>query len=263
LIDPIYLILYVVIGLFTGVISALFGIGGGIVFIPTLLFTLPVLLPGSEIIPLVTISTSLFAGSFAATSSFINHLRIGNINIKAAVLLAAGTVVSALIVPRILITMPTEMVTGLMVIILSAVAIKMFFDKEDHSSVMRLNLYWLTPIGILVGAISASGGLGGGIFYLPILHYVFGFDVKRAIGTSVMTVALTMISAAASYATAECPEIFGMQLGFVHLGAGLALGLSAAAGAFIGIRFHDRIHSNKMKKFFAILIIIMVIKLVV
>lgn len=263
MIDPIYLIVYVIIGLFTGVISALFGIGGGIVFIPTLLFTLPALLPGSEIIPLVTISTSLFAGSFAATSSFINHFRIGNINFEAAALLAAGTVVSALIIPRILITMPTEIVSGLMVIVLSGVAIKMFFDKEEHSSVMRLNIYWLTPIGIMVGAISAAGGLGGGIFYLPILHYLFGFSVKRAIGTSIMTVALTMITAATSYATAECPEVFGMQLGFVHLGAGLVLGISAVVGAFIGIKFHDKFQSSKMKKYFAILIIIMVIKLLV
>ncbi|MBU1100976.1 MAG: sulfite exporter TauE/SafE family protein [Bacteroidetes bacterium] len=261
MIDPIYFVLYIVIGLFTGIISALFGIGGGIVFIPTLLFTLPALLPGSEIIPLIAISTSLFAGSFASTSSFFNHFRIKNIDFKAAALLAGGTVISAIFVPRILITIPSDAITGILALILSGVAIKMLLDKGDNSPVRKLNIYFITPMGILVGAISAAGGLGGGIFYLPILHYLFGFDIKKAVGTSIMTVSITMITAAASYATADCPESFAMQLGFIHFGVGLALGISAAVGAFIGIRYVDRFKSSKMKKYFAILIIIMVIKL--
>ncbi len=259
--DIILYIGYVFIGFITGLLSALLGIGGGIVFIPTLLFTLPHIIPGSEIITFISVSTSLFAGSFASSSSCINHIRIKNINKSGALYLAFGTLVTAAITPQIIINVSPEFVKYFVGIILSVVAIKMLIEKEGKAKNLHLPKFVLIFFGGIVGTISAIGGFGGGVFFVPILHYMYGLDVIKSIGTSTFPVAVTMIVSAISYAIATPSESFPFQLGYIHLSSGLILGISSISGAFIGIRLIKKVNSKWLKKLFALLVFVFVIKL--
>ncbi len=91
--------LFLVIGVFAGVLSGMFGIGGGIVIVPALLLV-------AKMSPLTATGTSLGAlllpvGALGAWE----YYRHGNINIKAAVLIAAGLFVGAWFGARIAHTM--------------------------------------------------------------------------------------------------------------------------------------------------------------
>src|SRR3982751_1336077 len=82
-------ILYIIIGLAGGVLSGLFGIGGGVVIVPALLFF-------AEMTPLAATGTSLGAlllpvGALGAWT----YYRAGNLDIRASALIAAGLFVGA------------------------------------------------------------------------------------------------------------------------------------------------------------------------
>jgi uncharacterized membrane protein YfcA len=77
-------ILYIIIGLAAGVLSGLFGIGGGVVIVPALLFF-------AEMTPLAATGTSLGAlllpvGALGAWT----YYRTGNLDIRASALVAVG-----------------------------------------------------------------------------------------------------------------------------------------------------------------------------
>jgi len=103
LIDFSFIIILLVVGFATGILSGLFGIGGGVIFVPTLFFSLPKLGVPETTLVLTVIATSLFAGSFASSSSFINHFRHKNVSIESGLYLAFGSIITASITPKIIV----------------------------------------------------------------------------------------------------------------------------------------------------------------
>jgi uncharacterized protein len=82
-------ILYIIIGLAAGVLSGLFGIGGGVVIVPALLFF-------AEMTPLAATGTSLGAlllpvGALGAWT----YYQAGSLDIRASGLIAAGLFIGA------------------------------------------------------------------------------------------------------------------------------------------------------------------------
>jgi hypothetical protein len=82
-------ILYIIIGLAAGVLSGLFGIGGGVVIVPALLFF-------AEMTPLAATGTSLGAlllpvGALGAWT----YYRAGNLDMRASALIAVGLFLGA------------------------------------------------------------------------------------------------------------------------------------------------------------------------
>lgn len=56
-------------------------------------------------------------------------------------------------------------------------------------------------LGILIGAISALLGVGGGFFYVPALVILFGIDPRIAVGTSLAIITFTTLSATIGYSS--------------------------------------------------------------
>jgi hypothetical protein len=83
----------------------------------------------------------------------------------------------------------------------------------------------LSLVGILVGAMSGFFGIGGGSILIPILLAI-GFDIKTAIGISVIQMVFT--------------SIFGSYLnykkGSLKVDDGIFVGLGGFAGGFIGVK---------------------------
>jgi uncharacterized membrane protein YfcA len=73
---------------FGGVVSALLGIGGGLVFVPILSIVL--LLPIH-----VVVATSMFTMVFTSFAGVVQHWTLGNVNLEYGLLLAVGAVVGA------------------------------------------------------------------------------------------------------------------------------------------------------------------------
>jgi hypothetical protein len=92
---PALLILFLVIGLLAGILSGLFGIGGGVVIVPALIFI-------AGFVPITATGTSLGAlllpvGALGA----LEYYRKGHLNIRAALLIALGLFLGAWVGARL------------------------------------------------------------------------------------------------------------------------------------------------------------------
>jgi len=249
-------------GIVTGIASSMLGIGGGLIFIPVLTLLLPHFnLPTNRLIQIV-VATSLFAGSFSSSGAFIQHWRMHNVVFKKALPLLTGSLISAFIVPEFVISLDASVLKILLLVILLSVAVKLLFEKNGEIRISKkLNDIFLFPFGLIVGGISALTGLGGGIIFVPILTFFFAEDIKSAIGTSTLVVAVTMISSAVAYGLLSSGiEVTKGLIGYIHIYSGLLLGMGALIGNFAGARFFKKYPSKIIKKLFAVFIIIIILK---
>lgn len=112
------------IGLVAGVFSGMFGIGGGIVIVPALLFLV-------KMKQLEALGTSLAAlippvGLLGA----IEYYRNGLVNLKYAALIAGGLAVGAYFGAKIMIALPPGVAKRAYAIFLVAVAVRMLLEKK-------------------------------------------------------------------------------------------------------------------------------------
>ncbi|MBN2572722.1 MAG: sulfite exporter TauE/SafE family protein, partial [Ignavibacteriales bacterium] len=252
------------IGILAGISSGMFGVGGGVIFVPAIYFYLSYIGVDDNIIPFVSIATSLFAGSLSSLSSFVNHYIIKNIDFKKAFLLSSGSVVTAVLTPFFVIKIQPSIFRYVLIVILVLVALKMFIENgnKNKSSEKKLSNLFLIFFGFIVGIISSFSGLGGGVIFVPLLVYFYSLDIKRAVGTSALVVFFTMLSSAITFALIAKGNGVGInQIGYVNYFIGIILGGGAIIGATFGVRLVKTLNSIMLKKIFAIFIIIVIIKM--
>ncbi len=260
--DIIIFIVLAFSGIVTGIASGMLGIGGGLIFIPVLTIILPYFnLPARQIIHIV-VATSLFAGSFSSGGAFFHHLNMKNVDFRKGIPLLSGSLISAFIIPEFVISLNEELLKLILLIILLSVAVKLLLEKDGEVKIKKkLGDIYLFPFGLIVGGISALTGLGGGIIFVPILTFFFALDIKKAIGTATLVVAVTMISSTVAYGLLSS-ELSGNQglIGFIHIYAGSLLGTGALIGNFGGAKIFKKYPSAIIKKIFAVFIIIIILK---
>lgn len=243
----------------------MFGIGGGLVFLPTLLFILPHIGVENNLVTISAIATSLFAGIFSSSSSFVNHWKKDNVSLENGLFLGVGCVISASIVPRVIVNLDPTALKYLISVFLITVAILFFFSKDEkQKSYKHLDKRALFILGIVFGGVGSLIGFGGGVFYVPLLIYYFKGNIKLAVGTSTPAVVLTMLSAIVSFIFLSKnwnPDTY--QLGYINILIGSLLGIGAVIGAWVGVKLIHIIPDAVFKKIFSVFLLVSIIKILV
>ncbi len=215
-------------------------------------------------LPFLVVATSLFAGSFASVSGFIKHLSHRNVLLRKGLLLGLGSFISSFLGPQIITKLDPSLPRIFISLILIILVIKMNFgDKIIRGFRIELHQKYLFWFGILLGFIASITGLGGGVFYVPLLYYLFNAEMHKAIGTSLLAVSLTMLSSAMSYLLINQSESFVQwQIGYVYLLAGIPLGIGSLMGAVVGSSISFKCPEVLLKRIFSLFLAIVVIKLI-
>lgn len=100
---------------------------------------------------------------------------------------------------------------------------------------------WLVVIGFVGGGLSALLGIGGGLIAVPVLLYVGRLPVKSVAPTALAGVCLTTLSGGLGYLTAATgPAVSGWMLGFIDFRMALALSAGAVLTVPLGVRVNRR-----------------------
>jgi uncharacterized protein len=111
----------------------------------------------------------------------------------------------------------------------------------------------LAAIGTIAGVFSGLLGVGGGAVIVPLLILWFGFDERRATGTSLGAIVII----------AGVAVIIQAVYGNVHVLEGVLVGLPAIGGVLFGTWLQQRVPLEAISLLFAILAVVVAVQLVV
>ena len=205
----------VVLGFLVGLLSGMFGVGGGFLTTPLLIFY--------GIPPTVAVASAATQITGASVSGVMVHMRRGGVDMKMGGVMIAGgflgSIVGAALFRLLQASGQIDVVIGfLYVLILGWIGILMLKDglkslgligpKSDEAPRARHNrwvaslpLRWrfhgsglyISPIapfalGVLAGTLTVLLGIGGGFILVPAMIYLLGMPARVVIGTSLFMV---------------------------------------------------------------------------
>ena len=183
----LYTIEGIAIGFLTGTIAALFGVGGGVLAIPMMIFLLnvpPAIAVGTNSV--IIIVTTLMSAYF--------HLKQGTLR-KEGIYLGLGGVIGTFIGNELFfLAGSTGIMKKILGILFIVVGIMTLLPRKTGKG-RKLSKPALFAIGIFVGTFAALMGMSGGMWLNPTL-VLLGMDIKEAIGTSVAALPLITIFSA-------------------------------------------------------------------
>ncbi|GAA1935855.1 sulfite exporter TauE/SafE family protein [Microbacterium aoyamense] len=178
------------IGLAAGLLSGLFGVGGGTVIVPLL-----VLILGMD--QRLASGVSLGAIVPTATVGVISYAVHGSVAWIPALILAAGAVVGAQIgtwlLPKVSITALRWGFVGFLALVIVSLFI-VVPSRDAGLPVTVATVFGLIALGLVTGVLAGLLGVGGGVVVVPVLMLLFGASDLVAKGTSLLMMIPTAIS---------------------------------------------------------------------
>ena len=212
-----------VVGALAGLASGLFGIGGGVVIVPGLVFVTAF---GQRLAH----GTSLTAIVPIAAAGTIGYATAGEVDPGAGVLMAVGALVGAPLGVAALVRVPQRGLRIAFGVLLVVAAVRLVMDASgpaasgtDPGPLDVLTALGYLATGLASGALAGLMGVGGGVVLVPALTLLFGFPLVMAKGTSLAVI----------LPTAVVGTVRNLGQGTTDLRAGLLVGVGGVVTAAI------------------------------
>ena len=255
------------IGIFAGILSGMFGVGGGVVIVPALISVYSYINPQNNFAVQTAIAASLFTIIFTSSSSTYKQAKNGNVIHLAALLIGVTSAVSVFMLSKIALNLPGETLKKIFSIVLLIVGARMLFVRKDGTNqsdvIPPYNKILCSSIGLVSGAIAAFAGLGGGIFVTPLTHYILKFPIKKSIGTSSAAVFITSLAGVFGYIVNKPPGAVEVKysLGMVDTLSALPIIAASIPFAQAGVYLNKRIHGVILTRLFAVFLLIVSLRM--
>ncbi len=218
-----------VLGLVIGFISGFFGIGGGTLLVPALLYY------GFEI--KYAIGISVMQMTFSSIFGSYLNLKNGRFKIKDGLVLGIGGFVGAQ-GSGFLVNHLSSHILSMVFLFSVCLAILKFFKSSPESDLPEVeSKLLLFIVGVFVGLIAISVGIGGGLFLTPILVGFMNYDIKKAISMSLFFIIFSSVSGFISLS----------QFGYINYEVGSIVGVSSLLGVFFGVKLSGNLDKKRHK----------------
>ena len=272
--------LIVFIGMVVGALSGLFGVGGGFLMTPLLIFLgiPPVVAVGSE-------APHVLASS---VSGVIAHWRKRNVDFKMGFFLLSGGVIGSTLGVNLFKLLKTYgqidiVIQFLFIIFLGFIGMSMAFESAKTTiknyrttSAIRTKLHqhsWIHGlpfklrfhrsklyisaippilIGFFVGVLSAMMGVGGGFIMIPAMVYILGMPTNVVVGTSLFQI--IFVTANSTFFQSYLNQTVDIVLSALMI-------LGGVIGAQIGVRIGSQLKAEYLRGILAILVLLVCAKI--
>jgi uncharacterized protein len=229
------------IGAVGGLLSGMFGVGGGIIMVP-------LLVTFAAMDQRRAATTSLAAIVPASIAGGATYMANGSVDLVVAGLVAVGGVVGSYLGARLLRRVPLVWLRWLFIALLVGVAVRMLLITPVRGTEVEIDAMValaLVGTGLAMGMAAGLFGIGGGVILVPVLIAVFGVGDLVAKGTSL----LVMLP------TALMGTITNMRAGQVDLREGAVAGLAATVASFGGVALAFLLSPRLSAVLFSILVL--------
>ncbi len=266
-------LLLLAIGGMVGMLSGMFGVGGGFILTPLLFFI--------GIPPAVAVASAANQIAGSSFSAFLTHLRRRTVDIKMGLVLLAGGMLGSLIGVQIFTLLRRsgqfEVVVSLLYVgLLGTIggmmlneSIRAIRRRNDPNALLiprkrhtwahglplkmrfrasQLYVSAIPPfaVGALVGVLAAVMGVGGGFIMVPAMIYLIGMPTKVVVGTSVFQFL---------FVTGFTTILHAVQSGTVDVMLALILLIGGVIGAQIGVTAATRLRPEQLRILLALLVL--------
>jgi len=239
------------LGIFSGFIAGLLGVGGGLIMVPALLYLLAGSVDQSALMH-TAVGTALAAIVFTSISSVRAHHTHGAIYWQYVRRLTPMILLGAFSGAMLTKAMSFDFMRLFFALFEFGVAIVMYFGISSASHVDHLKKWIWHLTGYIIGFISAIVGIGGGTMTTPFLTYN-NVGIKNAIATSAAVGMPIAIAGALGFVVAGWNvESASGGVGVIHTQALMSIVVMSVLFAPIGARVAHNVDGKKLKKFFAI-----------
>lgn len=214
------ILLLLLVGVVGGAFSGAFGVGGGIVMVPLMLWLL-----GFD--QRRAAATSLAAIVLSSISGSITYFATGHIDVVVGLIVGAGGIVGSLIGARLLRILPIVWLRWGFIALLVVIAVRMFLTVPARDAGFELGVGTIVALvvtGLFMGIAAGLFGVGGGVIIVPIFIALFGVSDLLAKGTSLLAMIPTSVSG----------TIANLRGGMLRLVDGAVIGASAVVASFGG-----------------------------
>lgn len=265
----------VALGLGVGLLSGMFGVGGGFLTTPLLIFY--------GIPPTVAAASAASQVTGASVSGVFAHFRRGGVDVPMGLVLVAGGVIGSIAGAGIFRLLQTsgqiDTVIGILyVLMLGSIGGLMLHEsilavrvergarpprarkRRHHPLVAMLPLRWrfyrsglyispLAPLllGVFTGILTMLLGVGGGFILVPAMLYLLGMGTQVVVGTSLFQI--LFVTAAATMVHATTTKAVDIVLAVLLL-------LGSVTGAQLGARFAQKVKPEYLRLALAIMVLL-------
>jgi hypothetical protein len=263
--DILHVALLVLGGCAAGFLAGFFGVGGGIILVPILLYFFQSIQVSSLVSTHLAFGTSLLIVVFASFSSALQYSRNGHVVWRAVILIGAASVVGSAggaMLAGVLAGKTLRQIFAL-VVMLSALRLFAEMRKPKKEEMPPLFAPALLFTGLVVGLVSSLAGVGGGVLSIPIMHSVLKFPLKKGLGTSSATIVITALAAGAGYAIQGWgkPLVPAGTLGYVDWLHALPLIAGCVPLAAVGAQVAHKTNVTVLKKIFALFLLVIAFRM--
>lgn len=241
----------ILLGLIAGILSGLFGIGGGMVMVPSLIafFGLSILDANATSLTAMLLPVGILG--------VITYYKAGYINIRNSLWISAGLLIGSFFGAECAVLVKESVLAKFYALLLFYIAfsyldIPSCFKKEKKSLPPsdpsgHLNLWGLIVIGVAAGIIAGLFGKGGGIIIVPAMVKFFKYDTKAAAATSLAALQLPVgLPSVMVYAENGHLNILNAAL----IAGGIVF------GALLGTKLAVNMPSRIFKKVYAVFLLV-------
>ncbi|HEY7687121.1 MAG TPA: sulfite exporter TauE/SafE family protein [Dongiaceae bacterium] len=273
-------VLLLLMGFAIGFLSGMFGVGGGFILTPLLIFL--------GVPPAVAVGTSASQVTAASVSGAAAHWRRNNVDLQMGFILIVGGFVGALVGVKVLAFLIARgqlepfvavsyvvllgVVGTLMLIesvrVLRAAAAKtgtsmrrggkhtwldgLPFKVRFRHSRIYASLIPFVVIGAVVGLLTAIMGVGGGFLLVPAMIYLMRIPTRVVIGTS--TFQIVCVTAFTTILQASLNHSVDLMLS-------LPLMLGSVVGAQFGVGYADRFKAEQLRALLSLIVLAVVVRM--
>ncbi|MDA1350089.1 MAG: sulfite exporter TauE/SafE family protein [Proteobacteria bacterium] len=239
-----------------GSVLSLLGAGGSILTMPVLVYLFSI--PAVE-----ATSYSLLLVGLTALLGSIGYFRQGTIDIKTAIIFGIPSILGVLLARHYLLpAIPSEFKLGILItkdfvimfvfsvlmILAALMMMKKNNPKKDDNQDIPKNKFALVMLeGLVVGGVTGFVGAGGGFLIIPALVLLAGLEMKIAVGTSLIIIALKSIIGFGG------DLIGGFQTDWIFV---FYVMIATLVGVLVGNFLSRKFTGKQLKKYFGIMVLV-------
>ena len=226
-------LIFILDGLLVGFAAGLFAIGGGTAVVPVM-----TAIVGYS--PKIAVGISVMQMVFSSFyNSYLNYKK-GTLKVKPALFPALGGLVGGSCVGLIMQVASNLIIAYIICFLVFWAIAKLYFSPAEPTKPERNSAILQFFIGVIIGAIATSGGIGGGALLTPALVGICNFNIKKAASFSGLFVAFAGGAAFISMAVTN----------HVDYTAGAIIAISSLPGVKLGNYLFHTVSNKTQKRLF-------------